>query len=53
METLKLNARLATKEPVVAVAPTLPVGVYQVQLVVQGGSGKSASATLLIRVIKE
>jgi hypothetical protein len=53
METLKLGARLATPEPAVLVDPRLPVGVYRVELVVEGRSGKSAPATLLIKVFKE
>jgi len=53
METLKLGAKLSTPEPVVAVDPTLKPGTYQVQLVVQGSSGKSAVASLLIKVVKE
>lgn len=53
METLKLAARLSTPEPVVALDPTLRPGTYRVQLVVQGRTGKSAVASLLIKVVKE
>ena len=53
METLKLDANLSTREPVVLLDPKLPVGVYRVALVVEGSSGKSAEATLLIRVFKQ
>lgn len=53
METLKLDAPLSVKEPVVLLDPKLPVGVYRVELVVEGSSGKSAPATLLITVFKE
>lgn len=53
METLKLDAPLATREPRVLLDSRLPVGVYRVELVVQGNSGKSAPATLLIKVFKE
>ena len=53
METLKLDAPLTTKEPTVLVDPKLPVGTYSVELVVQGSTGKSAPAKLLIKVIKE
>lgn len=53
METLKLGARISTPEPVVALDPTLKPGTYQVQLMVQGPSGKSAVASLLIKVVKE
>jgi hypothetical protein len=53
METLKPGAKLSTPEPVVAVDPTLKPGTYQVQLVVQGSSGQSAVASLLIKVVKE
>ncbi len=53
METLKLDARLTTREPTVLLDPKLPVGLYRVELVVQGSSGKSAPATLLIKVFKE
>lgn len=53
METLSLDARLSTKEPIVLLDPKLPVGVYRVELVVQGSSGTSAPAALLITVFKE
>ena len=53
METLSLGAKLSTKEPVVLLDPKLPVGVYRVELVVEGGSGISAPAALLITVFKE
>jgi hypothetical protein len=52
METLKPDVPLATREPTVLLDPRLPVGVYRVQLVVQGASGKSAPATMLIRVFR-
>ena len=52
METLQLEARLATREPSVLLDPRLPVGSYRVQLVVEGPSGKSAAAVLLIRVTR-
>ncbi len=53
METLKLGARISTPEPVVALDPKLKPGAYQVQLVVVGPTGKSAVASLLIKVVKE
>ena len=53
METLKPGAPLATHEPVVLVDAKLPVGVYRVELVVEGSSGKSAVAAMVIRVFKE
>lgn len=53
METLKLDARLSTREPRVLLDSTLPPGVYRVELVVQGNSGKSDPARLLIQVFKE
>ncbi len=53
MEMLKLGARISTPDPVVAVDPTLKPGTYQVQLVVVGPTGKSAVASLLIKVVKE
>ena len=53
METLKLGTRISTPEPVVALDPTLKPGTYQVQLVVVGPTGKSAMASLLIKVVKE
>jgi hypothetical protein len=53
METLKPDTPLSTAEPVVAVAATLKPGTYQVQLVVEGRTGKSAVASLLIKVVKE
>lgn len=53
METLKPDTKLSTAEPVVALDPTLKPGTYQVQLVVQGPTGKSAVASLLIKVVKE
>ncbi len=53
METLKLDARLSTAEPIGLLDPTLPVGVYRVELVIEGSSGTSAAATLLITVFKE
>ncbi len=53
METLRLEERLATREPVVLLDPKLPVGVYRLVLVVEGRSGKSEPATLLIKVFKE
>ncbi|WP_161974762.1 hypothetical protein [Piscinibacter terrae] len=53
MDTLKLDAPLTVKEPVVLVDPKLPVGTYRVQLVVQGATGKSQAADLLIKVFKE
>lgn len=53
METLKLGATLTTRGPRVLLDPALKVGLYRVELVVQGGSGKSAPAILVIRVLKE
>lgn len=53
METIKLGARISASEPVVALDPTLKPGTYQVQLVVVGPTGKSAVASLLIKVVKE
>ncbi len=53
METLKLGATLTTREPRVLLDPRLPVGVYRVMLVVQGNTGKSEAATMVIRVFKE
>jgi hypothetical protein len=53
METLKLDVPLTVREPQVLLDPRLPVGIYRVQLVVQGASGKSAPAFLLIKVIRE
>ncbi|MCU7375506.1 hypothetical protein PEC18_32960 [Paucibacter sp. O1-1] len=50
METLKLDAPLSTREPEVLLDPRLPVGAYIVRLVIEGPSGKSAPATLLLRV---
>lgn len=52
METLKLGAKLATREPTVLLDDSLPVGVYIVRLVVEGPSGKSEPATLLIRIVR-
>jgi hypothetical protein len=52
METLKLGATLATREPEVLLDARLPVGVYVVRLVVEGAGGKSAPATLLIRIVR-
>lgn len=52
METLKLGATLTTREPQVQLDPSLKVGVYRVELVVQGSSGKSAPAVIVIRVTK-
>lgn len=53
MDTLKLDAPLVTREAVVQLDRKLPVGVYRVQLVVEGRSGKSAAAALVIKVVKE
>jgi len=53
VETLKLAGPLVTRDAVVLLDPKLPVGVYSVQLVVEGPTGKSAPAAVLIRVIKE
>ena len=53
METLTLEAPLTVKEPGVLLDPKLPVGTYIVRLVVQGSTGKSAPAQLLIKVFKE
>jgi hypothetical protein len=53
METLKLDERLALREPDVLLNPQLPVGTYRVELVVEGSSGKSEPAFLLIKVFKE
>lgn len=53
METLKVDAPLTVREPQVQLDPRLPVGTYRVQLVVQGSAGRSASASLLIKVFKE
>ncbi len=53
METLKLDVKLSTREPTVLLDPQLPVGVYRVELVVEGSSGESAPATLSITVFKE
>lgn len=53
METLKLGATVTTREPRVRLDPRLPVGVYRVLLVVEGRTGKSEAATLVIRVFKE
>lgn len=52
METLKLGATLATREPQVLLDPRLPVGTYRVQLVVQGRAAESAPATLLLRIVE-
>lgn len=52
MDALRLHKQIKTHKPVVTIAP-LPVGLYRVQLVVQGHSGKSLPATLVIRVSKE
>ena len=52
METLKLDAPLATREPVVALDPRLPPGTYRVTLVVEGTTGKSAPTTMLIRIFR-
>jgi len=53
VETLKPGAPLATTEAVVLLDSKLPVGVYRVELVVEGRSGKSAPAALVITVFKE
>ncbi len=53
MQTLKLGATISTGEAQVQLDPKLPVGVYRVQLIVQGSSGISQAATMLIRVLKE
>ena len=45
--------RSVPPEPVVALDPKLKPGAYQVQLVVVGPTGKSAVASLLIKVVKE
>jgi hypothetical protein len=50
METLKLDVPLATREPAVQLDHRLPVGTYVVRLVIEGRSGKSAPASLVIRV---
>jgi chitodextrinase len=52
METLKLDTPVRTREPVVQVDGRLPEGRYRVQLVVEGPSGRSEPATLLIQVRK-
>jgi hypothetical protein len=53
METLKPDAPLVTREPTVLLDPLLPEGVYRVQLIVESSRGKSAPATMLIKVFKE
>jgi hypothetical protein len=53
MDTLKLDAPLTVKEPEVLLDPKLPVGTYRVQLVVEGPTGKSQAANVLIKVFKE
>lgn len=53
METLELETPLAVKEPEVQLDPRLPVGTYRVELVVQGSTGRSEPASLLIQVFKE
>lgn len=53
METLKVDAPLTVKEPEVLLDPKLPVGTYRVELIVQGSTGKSEPANLLIKVFKE
>ena len=53
METLRAGERLTTSEPVVLLDPKLPVGSYRVELVVEGRSGKSEPAALVIEVFKE
>lgn len=53
MDTLKLGARLATREPVVALDPGLPVGTYRVGLVVEDDRGRrSAGAVLTLHVVR-
>lgn len=52
METLKLGAALATREPIVLLDASLPVGQYIVRLVVEGPRGRSAPATLVIRIVR-
>lgn len=51
METLKLNTRLKTAEPTVALDPELPPGRYQVTLVVSGERGESLPAELSLTVL--
>jgi len=55
VETLKLNAKIETREPQVLLDPTLQPGRYLVQLVVQGAQGvrnPSLAATLVISVVR-
>ena len=53
METLRLDVPLTVREPQVLLDPRLPVGIYRVRLIVQGPSGKSEPAFLLIKVSRE
>ncbi|HET8747463.1 MAG TPA: hypothetical protein VFM98_17820 [Ramlibacter sp.] len=53
METLTLERPLTVKEPEVLLDPQLPEGTYLVRLVVQGSTGKSEPAELVIKVSKE
>ena len=52
METLKLDTRLKTAEPAVALDPGLPPGRYQVTLVVTSERGDSLPAGLLLTVVE-
>jgi len=51
VDTLTLNAPLRTTEPTVLLDPRLKPGVYRAVLVVEGTSGESLPAELLIRVV--
>jgi len=52
MATLKLNEPLRIREPLVEIDRGLPVGTYRVQLIVEGASGRSQPAELLLRIVR-
>jgi len=52
MATLKLNEPLRIREPLVEIDRGLPVGTYRVQLIVEGASGRSEPAELLLRIVR-